>query len=299
MRSLGKNIGAVNGEAWARNVSQRAAPGPPSSRPAASPCSAVQPPAGGWVFKATPLLGPKIVETRWFVNDVERTESARRCHAVPVVRHRARSDTRRPGRSHRPRAALQQRGRWRGLEHPMTRTALTLTALLLASSAHAAGDYVLLQLRATSAGHALLDAKRIQVPQQAWHQPQPSDGALIDWQLRDSQGRTLSSGTVSDPNSAARTAGARTRPRGGLVACPWKPSMCCACPSTPPPPTCACAPDGPRPAGRRPGSRPAKPASPPPPPRSRSVPGCKRPRHRAETPAGAYRLALTGVTAWH
>ena len=51
----------------------------------------------------------------------------------------------------------------------------------------------------------------------SWHQPQPSDGALIDWQLQDSQGRTLSSGTVSDP-PAARTAGARTRPRGGLVA---------------------------------------------------------------------------------
>ena len=81
----------------------------------------------------------------------------------------------------------------------MTRTALTLTALLLASSAHAAGDYVLLQLRATSAGHALLDAKRIQVPQQAGTSLNPSDGALIDWQLQDSQGRTLSSGTVSDP----------------------------------------------------------------------------------------------------
>ena len=81
----------------------------------------------------------------------------------------------------------------------MTRTALTLTALLLASSANAAGDYVLLQLRATSAGHALLDAKRIQVPQQAGTSLNPSDGALIDWQLQDSQGRTLSSGTVSDP----------------------------------------------------------------------------------------------------
>lgn len=81
----------------------------------------------------------------------------------------------------------------------VTLSALALTAQLLASNAHATGDYVLLQLRATSAGHALLDAKRIQVPQQAGTSLNPSDGALIDWQLQDSQGRTLSSGTVSDP----------------------------------------------------------------------------------------------------
>jgi hypothetical protein len=82
----------------------------------------------------------------------------------------------------------------------MTRAAfLTFTALLLASSAHAADDYVLLQLRATAAGHALVDAKRIQVPQLPGAGLNASSGPLIDWQLQDRQGRTLSAGTVSDP----------------------------------------------------------------------------------------------------
>lgn len=74
MRSLGKNIGAVNGEAWARNVYSQG-----GAWAAVEPTSGITlqrsaQPAGGWVFKATPLLGPKIVETRWFVNDVERPE---------------------------------------------------------------------------------------------------------------------------------------------------------------------------------------------------------------------------------
>jgi hypothetical protein len=81
----------------------------------------------------------------------------------------------------------------------MTRAAFALSAILLASSAHAAGDYVLLQLRATNAGHALVDAKRIQVPQHPGAGLNASDGPLIDWQLQDSQGRTLSTGTVTDP----------------------------------------------------------------------------------------------------
>ncbi len=81
----------------------------------------------------------------------------------------------------------------------MKRAALAFAALLVASSAHAAEDYVLLQLRASSAGHTLLDAQRIKVPQQPGGAMDASSGPLIDWQLQDSQGRKLAQGTVSDP----------------------------------------------------------------------------------------------------
>jgi hypothetical protein len=74
MYSLGKNIGAVNGEAWARNVYLKGGAWSAVEPASGTTLQRSAQPAGGWLFKATPLLGPKIVETRWYVNDIERTD---------------------------------------------------------------------------------------------------------------------------------------------------------------------------------------------------------------------------------
>lgn len=71
MRELEGPFGPVNGEAWAREVYVRggawAAVAPAESLTLARSAQ----PAGGWLFKAEPLLPATTVGTRWYVNGVE------------------------------------------------------------------------------------------------------------------------------------------------------------------------------------------------------------------------------------
>ena len=73
MRSIGSPMGPVNGEAWARRVYARGG----AWAQVAPATDAVLPrsaqPAGGWLFKAQPLLDGSIAQTRWYVDGVERT----------------------------------------------------------------------------------------------------------------------------------------------------------------------------------------------------------------------------------
>jgi hypothetical protein len=90
MRNLGRNFGAVNGEAWARNVYAQGGAWSASAPDTKTPLLRTAQPAEGWLFKATPLMGRKIAETRWYVGDTELTDQRGATQlplfsAIPVV----------------------------------------------------------------------------------------------------------------------------------------------------------------------------------------------------------------------
>lgn len=90
MRNLGKNFGAVNGEAWARSVYAQGGAWSTSAPDTKAPLLRTAQPAEGWLFKATPLMGRKIAETRWYVGDTELTDQRGATQlplfsAIPVV----------------------------------------------------------------------------------------------------------------------------------------------------------------------------------------------------------------------
>lgn len=64
-------VGPVNGETWAREVYARGGAWQQVAPGTGTALARSARPAGGWVFRAEPLLKRPTAETRWFVNDVE------------------------------------------------------------------------------------------------------------------------------------------------------------------------------------------------------------------------------------